>query len=502
MNPHPPAPSPARSLPPFPGPHPPAPSPAPSLPTSPGEGGKSQNISSPSLPVREGRRDRETKFSCLSPPLPVRGEGRGRETKFSCLSPPLSVRGEGRGRETKFSCLSPPLSVRGEGRGRETKFSCLSPPLPVRWEGRGRERGPGGEGPGRGTQRGGRAGWGVAILALLLLAACNRAVDEFSEDPPPLPVTLETVERMPFQPTLVLLGVVRPAGEAQVIVPSAGRLRYPERFRDGLSSGVAVRSGEVVARLFSAEAEQELAEAKLRLEAAGTELERYQRAFEAGVVPAAQVAQHKSEADLARQRLEGARQRRSSLDLRSPVAGWLLVERRLPPESDVQAGTVLARVAAGGALRIEARAAAADRSRLREGLAVQLMAPGAAEPAGGGVIREISPVLDAGGTVPVVVEVTAGAALPVPGEGVELRVELDPRPQALTVPEESLVENGAVYVNEGGMARRRAVTTGLRSGGRVEVLTGLSPGDKVVVGGAALLSEGAKVTQVEEENRP
>lgn len=98
-------------------------------------------------------------------------------------------------------------------------------------------------------------------------------------------------------------------------------------------------------------------------------------------------------------------------------------------------------------------------------------------------------------------EVTAGSALPSPGEGVELRVELDPHLQALTVPEEALVVSAggtAVYVKDGRNARRRAVTTGSRSGGRVEVLTGLSPGDKVVVGGAALLSEGARIEQIEE----
>jgi multidrug efflux system membrane fusion protein len=42
------------------------------------------------------------------------------------------------------------------------------------------------------------------------------------------------------------------------------------------------------------------------------------------------------------------------------------------------------------------------------------------------------------------------------------------------------------------------VTTGGRAAGRVEVLGGLSPGDKVVVDGAALLSEGARVTPVQE----
>jgi RND family efflux transporter MFP subunit len=342
----------------------------------------------------------------------------------------------------------------------------------------------------------------IPLLALLFLTGC-RPAEEVPEEPPPLPVKLEMVARAPFQPTLTLLGVVRPAGEATVVVPSPGRLQYPGRFRDGLSSGLQVRAGEVLARLYNTDAEQAIAEAKLRLEAASTELARYQRAFDNGVVPAAQVAQYKASTDLARQQLEAARQRRSTLDLRSPVSGWLLVENRLPPESMVQAGAVLARVAAGGAPRVEARAAAGDRSRLHEGLAVRFVSPGAPADtdAGRGVIREISPMLEAGGTIPIIAEVTAGSALPSPGEGVELRVELDPRPQALTVPEEALVvsEGGtAVYVKDGKAARRRAVRTGSRSGGRVEVLTGLSPGDKVVVRGAALLSDGSLIEQVEE----
>jgi membrane fusion protein, multidrug efflux system len=333
---------------------------------------------------------------------------------------------------------------------------------------------------------------------------------EIPEEAPPLPVKLEKVERVSFQPTLTLLGMVRPAGEAQVVIPVSGRLHYSARFRDGLSSGVQVRAGEVLARVDNQDAEQGLAEARLRLEAANRELTRYQRAFDSGVTAAAVLAQYKAEAELAAQRLTAARERRSSLDLRSPVAGWLLIEQRLPGEGEVQAGTVLARIAAGGAPKVEARAAAGDRGRLHEGLGVRFAlagsdgsagSAGSAGIAGRGVIREISPVVDAGGTIAVVAEVTEGAALPAPGEGIEVQVELDRREQTLTVPEESLVisEGGAVvWVAEGGTARRKTVTTGGRAGGRIEVLSGLSPGDKVVVDGAALLSEGVRVTAVEE----
>jgi RND family efflux transporter MFP subunit len=345
-----------------------------------------------------------------------------------------------------------------------------------------------------------------SLLALLLLTAC-RPEAEIPEDPPSLPVTLEKVARAPFQPTLVLLGVVRPAQEAEVVLPSSGRLRYPDRFRGGLSSGVAVRAGEVLARLINTDTESGLAEAKLRLAVASSDLARYQRAFDLGVLSAAQLASYKAEADLANQRLTAARQKQGTLDLRSPVSGWLLVQRQLPPEAEVQAGMVLARVAAGGPPRVEARAAAGDRARLHPGLEVRFVLPGstggvgAVGAAGRGILREISPELEAGGTAPVVAEATAGAGLPASGEGVEVHVELDPRPDALTVPEEALVvsEGGsALFVVEGGAARRRTVITGARGEGRIEVVSGLAAGDKVVVSGAALLSDGVRVEAVEE----
>lgn len=343
----------------------------------------------------------------------------------------------------------------------------------------------------------------LALPLLALLAACARTA-EMPDDPPPLPVQLEKAARAPFQPTLSLLGVVRPSKEAEVTIPSSGRLHYPGRFAAGLSSGARVQAGEVLARLDNTDSAADLAEAQLRLQAASTELERYQKGFDNGVVSAAQLASYKAEAALAAQHVAAVRQRRSVLELRSPVSGWLLVERQLPPGGEVQSGTLLARVAAGGPPRVEARAAAADRTRLHEGLGVAFLLSGSTEMAGRGVLREISPVLEAGGTVPVVAEVTAGAGMPGAGEGVELRVELDPRPDALTVPEEALVtsEGGtAVFVSEGDMARRRPVVTGSRGEGRIEVISGLAPGDKVVVHGAALLTDGAKVEPVQEDKK-
>src|SRR5690606_5728710 len=59
------------------------------------------------------------------------------------------------------------------------------------------------------------------------------------------------------------------------------------------------------------------------------------------------------------------------------------------------------------------------------------------------------------------------------------------------------VRDGQVWAVGGdGTARARRVTTGLEDRERVEILDGLQPGERVVVEGAALLSEGARVRVV------
>ncbi|HWM93646.1 MAG TPA: efflux RND transporter periplasmic adaptor subunit [Thermoanaerobaculia bacterium] len=349
----------------------------------------------------------------------------------------------------------------------------------------------------------------LTLLSLLLLSlsACSPAPADVPDEPPAAPVRLETVKWQPFQPTLALLGVVQPSGFAEVAIPVSGRLDYPGRFGSGLVTGAAVREGEVLARITSHDSEAELAEARLRVELTSSELARHQRAFDSGVEAAAVLASYKAEADIARGRLEAAQGRAGRLSLRSPVSGRLIVDHRIPPDSEVAPGTILVRVAAGGSLKVEGRAAAADRGRLHPGLKVRFVAPDSEKISGAGgegIIREVSPVVEAGGTVPLIVEVTDPEGLPAPGEGVELWVELDARSQAVTVPEEALVvaESGsAVFVVErkmGLVARRRPVETGARGGGRVEVVRGLDPGEKLVVSGASLIEDGDQVLEVKD----
>lgn len=84
-----------------------------------------------------------------------------------------------------------------------------------------------------------------------------------------------------------------------------------------------------------------------------------------------------------------------------------------------------------------------------------------------------------------------------PGMFARVRLVLESAPDAVTVPQQAVVQtpNGAqvVYVVDGGKAMMRKVTTGIERAGRVQILTGLQPGENAVVAGNEKLKDGMEV---------
>ncbi len=84
-----------------------------------------------------------------------------------------------------------------------------------------------------------------------------------------------------------------------------------------------------------------------------------------------------------------------------------------------------------------------------------------------------------------------------PGMFLELRIATAVRPAALIIPEDALVpleQEVFVWVVASGEAIRREVLLGVRTPGFVEIRSGLSLGEQVVVGGQLRLQPGAKVS--------
>ncbi len=78
-----------------------------------------------------------------------------------------------------------------------------------------------------------------------------------------------------------------------------------------------------------------------------------------------------------------------------------------------------------------------------------------------------------------------------PGMFADARIDASPIPDAISVPAQALIQTGdgdrAVVALSGGAFDVRAVTAGIESGDRVQILSGLKPGEHVVTSGQFLL---------------
>ena len=338
-----------------------------------------------------------------------------------------------------------------------------------------------------------------AILPVLLFFGC-RPPEHVAPEPAKVPVRSEVLEAGTFRPHLVLLGRIEPAARLEVRSPAAGRVAYPSRFAGGLRTGERVARGELLLTVTNDETQLQKAEAELAARLAEAELARARQGVEGGFLPAAQLKQREIDAELAAERLDAARRRSDRLRVLAPASGILRVDRVYAPGSEIaRAETPLAELLAEGLPRVETWAAATDRERLRTGLPVDCLAPGSQRVVGRGTVTEVAREIDRAGTLRLVAEMTetSTSGLPLPGEGVELRLLLDAKTEAVTVPQEALMVDGgvaSVFVLEPSgaqyRARRRLVQAGSWSAGRVEILDGLKPGERVAVRGAEFLADG------------
>ncbi len=83
-----------------------------------------------------------------------------------------------------------------------------------------------------------------------------------------------------------------------------------------------------------------------------------------------------------------------------------------------------------------------------------------------------------------------------PGMFARITILINKAEQAITVPEASLVktsEGTAVFIFKNGKAVAQKVKTGIRNNNRIEIISGIIPGDKIIVKGNTKLKDGAKI---------
>ncbi len=275
--------------------------------------------------------------------------------------------------------------------------------------------------------------------------------------------------------------------------------------------GDVVKRGQVLA-LFApeliqadlAQSKAAVAEAEATLADAAANAQRARELQASGALSAQQINQFLTAERTAQARLDALRAGAKIQQLRlqqtqvlAPDNG-VISARSATVGAVVPAGLELFRLIRGSRLEWRAEVAAQDLALLKPGQPVKVSAAGA--PTVVGKVRMVAPTVDAATRNGLVyVDLPQPALLKA---GMFARGEFQTgSSSALTLPQSAvMLRDGFSYVFQLGVDSRvtqTKVSVGRRSGDRIEVVSGLEPGSRVVASGAGFLSDGDTVRVVE-----
>ncbi|MXR36481.1 efflux RND transporter periplasmic adaptor subunit [Craterilacuibacter sinensis] len=351
----------------------------------------------------------------------------------------------------------------------------------------------------------------VPLLALCLLAACSGGESSASarKGPPPVAISSTVLAVQPLSETVRAWAEVESAVAPEVAAEVSGRVA-----RVLVDVGQQVKAGQALAEIepgnlndarLAAEAEAARYQALLAEQQAT--VSRNQALVKQGFISAAALDASMSQRDALQKQLAAAQAQASSKGrdaaravIRAPVGG--VVEARAISAGDyVNPGKVAFSLNASGSRRVRLALGGAAGDRLQRGMEVAL---------GNGThqlktqISEVRAGLDAASRARIAwADLPADAPWRV-GDALDAEISLAQR-SALALPAQAVIERPAgkvVYVVVADKAEERKVVTGMVSGDRIEILSGLKAGDKVVVDGAGFLSDGAAVRDAAARGKP
>lgn len=358
------------------------------------------------------------------------------------------------------------------------------------------------------------------MTCALAVAGCSKHEAGKVESAPAAVVkgtTSETVKRAAVPELLDVVGTVRARTSAVVSTRIPGsisvlRVREGDRVKKGqLLIQLDARENQATAAVATAaidEARRGLDEALSRKKLSDTTFDRYQNLYKEQAVSRQEFDVRQTEKDMAsqgvaraearlRQAQEGAKASGAMSDytkIVAPISG-VIAAKQADLGATVFPGQPLLTIEDEGSYQLELALPESDAARVKPGspLQVTLDSTGSTFAA---KVAEVVPTADPGSRT-----FTAKVTLTQKGlkSGMFGRaaIALGTTVDGITLPKKAVVERGALtsvwIVEKDNSARMRIVKAGRVNGDRVEILVGLSDGDRVIVGGVEKVSEGARV---------
>jgi RND family efflux transporter MFP subunit len=324
----------------------------------------------------------------------------------------------------------------------------------------------------------------VASVALAASSCHKAAPSAAGKNLPVVTVHVEAIEAKSHPVTEEVIGTVRAKIRAAVEAKVTGRIT-----RMTVDLGQPVEAGDLIAEIDAQEIKARLDQALATREQAGQDLKRYTVLLEKQVAARQEFDGAQARFRVADAAVKEAQAMLGYVEVHAPFTG--VISRRLADAGDFASpGKPLVEIENPEVLRFEADVPEALIDRVRRGEELSVRIP-SIDGEIKGQIAEIAPSADPNSRtflvrvdLPHIPGLRAGqfgrAAIPV-GDSLSLRV-----------PASSVVVRGQmemVFLAEGGTARLRLVKSGKHFGDEIEILSGVTQGERVVSKGASGLSD-------------
>jgi membrane fusion protein, multidrug efflux system len=266
-----------------------------------------------------------------------------------------------------------------------------------------------------------------------------------------------------------------------------------------VEEGDRVREGQLLAAIDDRQLRLEVAQARAQLGKLERDYKRQVELHDKGLIAAGTLESLRYDLDNLRATQDLAQLQLSYTQIRAPFAG-VIADRSVKLGQTLQPGTAVFRVTDPTPLKAEVFVPERELARLRPGQPAGMQVDALAGRTFPARVSLVSPTVDRKtATFKVTIEVEDPRGELKPGMFGRVGIVFERRPEALQIPRVALVEGdgeAAVFVVQDGLAKRRAIRTGLTNAGSIEITDGLSGDERVVVVGQNGLKDGNKVKVV------
>ena len=335
--------------------------------------------------------------------------------------------------------------------------------------------------------------------ALKAAASANKAADK-GKGAGPVPVKIGKVRSGTISEEVSAVGTLL-ASESVMIRPERdGRITEIH-----FTEGQAVRKGEKLVSLDIAEIQAQLAAAQSDATLNRSRFKRATELHEKKFISAQALDDAREGLNQSEARQAEARARLEKSVVSAPFEGVAGL-RQVSPGAYVKAGQDIARLEGIGSLKLDFRIPELYLGRIRQRQDVHVLLDAFPGEDFRGEIFAIEPSVDEQTrTVLLRARIPNPAGKLKPGMFSRVVLVLETRDNALLVPEQALVPQGKdrfVFRLADGKAVMTKIELGLRRPGEVEIRSGVSAGDAIVIDGQLRLRDGAQVTVLEDKPPP